>query len=422
MIILESIILALSSIWANKARSFLTMLGVIIGISSVVSLMAMGEGVKKEVEKTINDIGTNMVFIFGGNIQIKQENIQPTANQKSSGGMGMAGGFGNPASLISGDILKYEDAEEIRKIKGVEAVTPISLVAGTLKKDDYISTSTIAGSESDIAKITTGFALETGRFFNNEDFEKNVIVVGNTARVQLFGNKTDIIGEKVKINQEEFEIIGLLKKSTVSSLFGDTFDSIALIPYSTAKKMNNNKDKILRIMLKVADGYNIKDVAKSVNDNMLLRHSKEDFTVMTQDDALGMYDTILNLLTAFISAIAAISLVVGGVGIMNIMLVSVTERTKEIGLRKAVGATNWAILLQFLIEAIMISLIAGLLSLALVQIISIIIEKQLNIQPVITPYALLLSISVCIIVGLVFGLAPAVRAARKNPIEALRYE
>jgi len=398
------------------------MLGIIIGISSVVSLMAIGEGVKKEVTKTVNDIGTNMIFVFGGNVQMKQSDIQPTANKQTGQSSGMTGGFGNPASLISGDILKYQDVEEIRKINGIEAVVPMSLVAGTLKKDDYISTSTIAGSESDIAKIATGFKLEKGRFFNGEDNEKNVIVIGDSSRSQLFGDKTDVIGEKVKINNNEFEIIGLLAKSKSGSIFGDTFDSIAIIPYSTAKKMNDGKDKILRILLKAKDGYNVKDVANKINDNMLTRHPKEDFTVITQEDALGMYDTILNLLTSFTAAIAAISLVVGGVGIMNIMLVSVTERTREIGLRKAIGATDWAILFQFLIESIMISLIAGLISLGLVKIIAQIVEKKINIQPVITPYALILSVSVCVLVGLVFGLAPAIRAARKNPIEALRYE
>jgi len=421
MIIIESIKLALSSIWTNKGRSFLTMLGIIIGITSVVTLMAIGEGVKREVQKTVNDIGTNMIFVFGGNIQIKQESGDPSANQK--GGLGVSGGgFGNPASLISGDILKYQDVVEIRKIEGVEATAPMALVQGALKKNDYISASTIMGSESDISQIATGFKLKEGRFFEQDDNEKNVIVIGDSARAQLFGNNSDVIGEKVTIGSNDFEIIGLLNKSTSGSIFGDTFDSIAIIPYSTAKKLNDGKDKILRIMLKVKDSHNIKDVAKKINDNMLTRHPKEDFTVMTQDDALSMYDTILNLLTTFIAAIAAISLVVGGVGIMNIMLVSVTERTREIGLRKAVGATEWAILFQFLIEAVMLALIAGLISLGLVQIIAEIIKNKVHITPVVTTYSLILSVSVCVLVGIIFGLAPAIRASRKNPIEALRYE
>lgn len=422
MIIFESIKLALGAIWANKARSFLTMLGIIIGITSVVSLMAIGEGVKKEVEKTVNDIGTNMVFVFGGNVQIKQEDIQKTANSKTPGSSGMTGGMGNPASLISGDILKYDDVSEIRKIDGVEAVVPMSMVAGTLKKDDYISTSTLMGSESDITKIATGFKLADGRMFNDDDYEKNVIVIGDSTRAQLFDDKTDVIGEKIKLGNDDYEIVGLLQKSTSGSLFGDSFDSISIIPYSTAKKLNDGKDKILRILLKTKDGYDIKTTAKKIDDNMLTRHPKEDFTVMTQDDALGMYDTILNLLTSFIAAIAAISLVVGGVGIMNIMLVSVTERTREIGLRKAVGATNGAILFQFLIEAVMVSVIAGIISLGLVQIVSVIVKSQVGITPVITNNALFLSIGVCVLVGLVFGMAPAIRAARKDPIEALRYE
>jgi putative ABC transport system permease protein len=420
MILWESIKLALSSIWSNKVRSLLTMLGIIIGITSVVSLMAMGEGVKRNVEKTVNDIGTNMIFVFGGNVQIKQQDVASQKNTKtSSGGMG---GFGNPANLISGDILKYNDVEGIRKIDGVEAAAPISLVAGTLRKDDYISTSTVAGGESDLSKIATGFKIAQGRMFNYDDNEKNVIVIGESARSQLFGDRSDVLGEKIKLNDQDYEIIGVLAKSNSGSLLGDTFDSITIVPFSTAKKLNEGKDKILRILLKVKDGYSIKDTAKKIENDMLTRHSKEDFSVLTQEDALSMYDTILNLLTTFIAAVAAISLIVGGVGIMNIMLVSVTERTKEIGLRKAVGATDNAILLQFLIEAVMISLIAGLISIGLVNIISQIVEWKTQIHPIITTYALELSIGVCVAVGVIFGLAPAIRAAKKNPIDALRYE
>jgi putative ABC transport system permease protein len=418
MIIFESIKLALTSIWGNKSRSFLTMLGIIIGITSVVSLMAMGEGVKKEVEKTVNNIGTNMIFVFGGNVQIKQTSSSQNASSTSNGMASM----GNPADLISGDILKYSDVESIRKIDGIEAVAPMSLIAGSLSNGEYISTSTLTGSEPDIVKIASGFKIGSGRFFDETDNEKNVIIIGDSTRTQLFGNETDAVGKKIKLGSDDFEIIGIFKKSASSNLFGDSFDSLCIIPMSTAKKLNGGKEKIMRILLKAKDGVNVKDISKKIEEDMLIRHKKEDFSVITQEDALGMYDSILNLLTTFMAAIAAISLVVGGVGIMNIMLVSVTERTREIGLRKALGATDGIILFQFLIESVMISLIAGIISLGLVRIIAQIVKIKINIEPIITPHSLILSISVCVLVGLIFGLAPAIGAARKNPIDALKYE
>lgn len=409
MLILESIKLALSTIWTNKIRSALTMLGIVIGISAVVMLMAMGEGIKKDIQKTVQGLGTNIVFVLGGNLKIDNS-------------AGMHGGISNPANLISGDILKREDVEEIKKIPEIETAVAVSLVPGSVKRNDILAMATVIGADTDIKDIFTAMDLEKGRYLIDEDSDKNVIVIGNSVKKTLFGDN-DPINQKINIGKEEMEVIGYLSKpASTGSLGSNELETISVIPFEIAKKFNKNEEKIHRIGIKIRNDFDIKEVAKKIEENMLKRHSKDDFSVFTQKDILDSLGTILNMLTMFISAIAAISLMVGGIGIMNIMLVSVTERTREIGLRKAVGATNAAILLQFLIEAIIISLLSAGISLFVVSIGNQIIHAKMSIEPQITPLAWILAIGVSILIGIVFGLAPAIRASRKDPIEALRYE
>lgn len=415
MIILESIKLALNAIWANKARSLLTMLGIIIGISSVVTLMSIGEGVKRDVKKTVEDLGSNFIFVLPGNVNV------------GSGGGG-AGAFGNPANLISGDILKKDDITQIKKIPGVETAAAMTLVSGIIKKNDKTASPTIAGVEPQFKDILSGFKLEKGRFFTEEDNNNKLIILGSDAAKQLFGGD-DILGKKVniinaekKVNQE-FEVIGEFSKPTGGgNLFSSDISSITVIPFSTAKDFNGGQDKIFRIGVKVTDSDQVKNVTEEIKKKMKELHPDNDISVITQEDILGILGDVLNLLTTFVAAIAAISLIVGGVGIMNIMLVSVTERTREIGLRKAVGATNGAILMQFLTEAVILSVAGGLISLGIVEIVVSIIKIKTSLHPIVTPSSVFLAIGVCVVIGLIFGIMPAVRAAKKNPIDALRYE
>jgi len=409
MIIIESIKLAFASIWANKARSILTMLGLIIGITAVVMLMSLGEGVKNDVKKTVGGLGTNIAFVISGNLDI-------------SGSKGAGGGISNPANLMSGNILKRADVIEIKKIDGVKTAGAMTLVPGNVKKGETLATATVLGVDPVMEEIMTGLKMENGRFITQNDSGKNVIIIGPSVKKMLFDND-DPVGQKINIGKEEMEIIGYLSQSkNTGSLGSNELDSLVIMPFDTATKFNNNEEKIFRIGVKVSDTYDTKAVVEKIKSNMLLRHSKDDFSVFTQEDILNSLGSILNMLTIFISAIAAISLIVGGVGIMNIMLVSVTERTREIGLRKAIGATDGAILLQFLIESIIISVLGGCISLIVVKIGNEIVKNKLNITPEITPFAWTLALGVSILVGIIFGLAPAIRASHKNPIEALRYE
>jgi len=417
MIIIESIKLALNAIWANKARSLLTMLGIIIGISSVVTLMSIGEGVKRDVKKSVEDLGSNFVFVIPGNINLSGSNQQNGASS-----------MGNPANLISGDILNLDDITTIKKINGVETAAAMNMVSGITKYEDKTASPIIAGIQNDFKDILSGFKLDTGRFFDSNDENKDVLILGADAKNQLFGD-TDPLGKKVTIinsakkKQIDFEIIGTLKQTTSSNSFlSSDFNTISLIPFSTAKEFTDGKEKVFRIGVKISDSDHVKQISEEIKKQVKANHPNDDISVITQEDILGALGTVLNLLTTLLSAVAAISLVVGGVGIMNIMLVSVTERTREIGLRKAVGATNGAILMQFLTEAVILSVAGGLISLGIVEIVVTIVKLKTSLHPVVTPYSVLLAIGVCVIIGLIFGIMPAARAAKKNPIDALRYE
>lgn len=419
MIIFESVKLALNALWAHKARSLLTMLGIIIGISSVVTLMSIGEGVKKDVKKTVEDLGSNFIFVLPGNLNLVG----------SRGGGGGTSSFGNPANLISGDILKKDDIAEIKKISEVETAAAMTLVPGIIRENDKTASPIIAGVEPQFKDILTGFKLEKGRYFTQEDKNDNLIILGSDSAGLLFGDNGDILGKKVhiinaekKINRE-FEVIGKFSKPTGGgNLFSSDISSITVIPFTAARIFNEGQDKIFRIGVKVNDSDQTKTVAEEIKKKMKDLHPDNDISVITQEDILGILGDVLNLLTTFVAAIAAISLVVGGVGIMNIMLVSVTERTREIGLRKAVGATDGIILFQFLTEAVILSVVGGLLSLLFVRLAIWIIELKTDLTPAITTNSIILAIAVCVAIGLIFGMTPAIRAARKDPIDALRYE
>lgn len=419
MILWESIKLAFRSIWAHKIRSFLTMLGILIGISSVVLLVSLGEGVKTDIKGLIGDIGSNFIFVVGGD-------ISAVTSGTNSGGIKTAAG--NPASFINDDLFTQEDMDEIEKIDGIEYVSPMGLISGLVSYDDKTASPMTLSVTPEMQNIWSGLDVGEGRFLDQTDIdeEKQVIVIGEIPKENLFGDE-DPIGKKVKIagkdGEHEFEVVGVFAKPSITSVFSGDMNALAVIPYNVGKNLFNNKeDNIMRIALKAEDDANVEEVSQVVQENVEERHKKEEFSVMNQEDMLSLLDDILNMMTAFIAAIAAISLVVGGVGIMNIMLVSVTERTREIGLRKAVGATNSAILFQFLMEAIIISVVGGIISLLLVKLGVEVVKIYSDLTPVITTSSIVLSMGVCIAIGLVFGIAPAIQASRKDPIESLRYE
>lgn len=400
----DALTLALSSIWQHKGRAFLTILGIVIGISSVVMFMAVGEGLRRDVNGEITALGTNLVTVLPGE-------FDPAGGSIST-------------NTISGDILKLEDSEDLSKLHEVEAVAPYMLTGGVLRRDSTTAPSAILfGTTPEILETMSTIEINAGRMFTAEENQskERYIVLGPSIKNTLFGEDS-ALGEFVQVGKESFEVIGTIKAPESASALGSVdYSSLAMIPIQTAGDISGGV-KVMRLVMTLKPDIDAKAFIPTIEQTLEVRHAPEDFSVLTQEDLLGTVDTILNLLTAAIAGIASISLVVAGVGIMNIMLVSVTERTKEIGLRKAVGATTGAILWQFLIESVALSVLGALVAVALAWGGAILAGQLSPLTPVITPEAVALAVGVGVVVGIVFGIAPAYRAAKLDPIRALRYE
>jgi putative ABC transport system permease protein len=400
---LDAIKSALASIWGNKARSLLTVLGVVIGVTSVTILISLGQGLKKDVSGAIEGFGTNVIAVVAGKIDTTKGQAAP-----------------NPADFVAGDILTLSDVDVIKALPHVGSVSPISLVSGNLQYAGVSATPVMFGAFPNLLDTVQLVSIDKGSMFKSEDGAE--IILSAAAKEQLFGT-TDPIGKKVTIAKQELTVVGYTKKAAVTNAISNQFNDISIIPFNEAKILNKNTVKIARILVHADAAEQVKPVKEAMQKAIKVNHDgQDDFTVLTQDDILGLFSTFLNLATAMVSAIAAISLVVGGIGIMNIMLVTVTERTREIGLRKAVGATSRAIMFQFLMEAIVITLLGGLIGLGIAYSIGLTIAAKTQLHPLFTAPTVLSALGISVFIGVVFGIWPAMRAAKKDPIEALRYE
>lgn len=401
---MESIKTALVSIWSNKIRSMLTVLGIVIGVASVTILVSLGQGLKDEVSGLIRGFGSNLIFVSPGKLD-------------TNSGASISGGSGT----MAGDVLTTADAEAIKRISGVAETSPMSLVNATASYENTALSAVVTGAYPNFDEAVDVIKLEKGKMFNSAS-SGNVVVIGPKLKTEAFGD-TDALGKTILINKTSFTVVGVIGEISASSIFGSQFNSLAVIPFDTATQMNKGTIAINEIIVKAADDANVPNVKTDIKKKVLALHQgEENFSVLTQDDVLKLFDQFLSLATTLVSAIAAISLVVGGIGIMNIMLVTVTERTKEIGLRKAVGATKSAIALQFLIEAVFVTVIGGLIGLAISFGVGMLVAAKTPLSPSITPNVVIIALGLSTVIGIIFGLWPALRAASKDPIEALRYE
>ncbi len=402
--------LALVSIKSAKLRSFLTMLGVIIGVAAVLTMVSIGDGVKKQVSSQISDLGTNVLTVASGQI----------GGSGGSGG-GQRSGFGF-AGTLGTSTLTAKDLESVKNTEHIIAAAPIEILSGVVVRGGQTA------PQANVVATTTEYSevrnidITSGHFLSHADDEKAnyVVVLGANVKSSLFG-ESDAMGEKVSIRNQEFEVIGVIKKSDEEGLSSaGSNDDIVYIPSSAAAKLTGTS-QIFRIISRVDESENVAATKEELQRVIKENHGGQaDFSVLTQEDLLGTINSILDILTTFVAAIASISLLVGGIGIMNIMLVSVTERTREIGIRKAIGATFGNILSQFLIEAVMLSLLGGLLGLLLSFGGSFVVKQLANITPVFSLKAIALAFGVSVTIGIVFGVAPAIKAARKRPIQALK--
>jgi len=402
------------SLKTNLGRSLLTILGVVIGIVAVVLVIAMGQGAKLLILNEVESFGSNMVIVRPGR---QPEGPADLANTL----------FGE--SITDREVKALQRPENVPDIVSVE---PAVIVSGSISYQDNVYRPVIFGWTS--TGLTDFFNIypEEGAYFTDEDTRQRakVVVLGHQVKQELFGDGS-AVGKLVKIRGHNIRVTGILPKSGQVSSFN--VDEIVILPYTTAQKdlmgINHYHEVIIRTKTDADPELVASDIRSTLRDlHNITDSTKDDFFVVTQEDMIDSISTISTILTVFLVAIASISLMVGGVGIMNIMLVSVTERTHEIGLRKAVGATNKNIMRQFLLESIILTLSGGAigttLAIALSFIITIILRNQYNLNwPLRLPLgAILLGVGMATAVGLIFGLYPAHQAAKKDPIEALRYE
>lgn len=398
--------IALRALANNKLRAFLTMLGIIIGVASVIAMLAIGQGSKKSIQQQISEMGSNMIMIHPG--------------AEMRGGVRQ-----DPSAMQTLKLENYEKlSEECTNLSGISPNVSSSgqLVAGA---NNYPSS--VSGVSMDYLTIRQ-LTVEQGEMFTENDIRTaaKVCVIGKTIVDNLFPDGSDPIGKVIRCNQIPFRVIGVLKSKGYNSMGMDQ-DDVVLAPYSTVMKRLLAQTYLSGIFASALT-EDMTDEAVDEITTILRREHKlketddDDFTIRTQQELSSMLNTTTDLMTTLLACIAGISLVVGGIGIMNIMYVSVTERTREIGLRMLVGARGVDILSQFLIEAILISITGGLIGVIIGCGASFMIKTIAHWPVFIQPWSVLLSFLVCTVTGVFFGWYPAKKAADLDPIDALRYE
>jgi putative ABC transport system permease protein len=398
--------IAINALRRNKMRTFLTMLGIVIGVASVIAMLAIGQGSKKSIQDQVSSMGSNMIIIF------------PAGQMR--GGVQM--GSSSSKSLTIDDILAIE-----KNCPSIKMVSPEVRSSGqVIFSGKNAPTSVYGGNENylGIKKLT----ITSGREFTQQEIRSaaKVCLIGTTVIENLFGINSEPIGQYIRYNNIPLKVIGVLSEKGQNT-FGQDQDDLLIAPYTTVQKRVLAITHVQTILASAMDEASSPKAVTEIEELLRARHkivanAEDDFEVRSQEELVQTFSSISNILTALLGAIAGISLLVGGIGIMNIMYVSVTERTREIGLRMAIGGKGRDILLQFLTESILISVLGGLIGVLIGIGASQLVGRIMNWPVVVMPQAVIAAFAVCTAIGIFFGWYPARKAANLDPIDALRYE
>lgn len=398
--------IALRALQGNKLRAFLTMLGIIIGVASVIAMLAIGQGSKRSIQQQISEMGSNMIMVHPG--------------AEMRGGVRQ-----DPSSMQT---LKLENYETLRdECMFLSAISPDVSASGQLISGANNYPSSVSGVSRGYLTIRQ-LTVEQGEMFTDEDIRTaaKVCVIGKTIVDNLFPDGSDPVGKVIRCNQVPLRVVGVLKSKGYNSMGMDQ-DDVVLAPYTTVMKRLLAQTYLSGIFASALTESMTDEAVDEITEVLRREHKlkstdDDDFTIRTQQELSSMLNTTTDLMTTLLACIAGISLVVGGIGIMNIMYVSVTERTREIGLRMSVGARGIDILSQFLIESVLISITGGVIGVILGCGASFVIKAVAHWPVFVQPWSVLLSFAVCTLTGVFFGWYPAKKAADLDPIEALRYE
>lgn len=400
----ESFLMAWASLIANKLRSLLTMLGIIIGVAAVIALVSIGNGVKQDIEDSISSLGSNLLVVLPG--APRTPGARPSQGSMKS--------------------LKISDYEAIAKLEGVKAASPMTNGSYVVIYQNKNWTTSVAGVNANFQDVNN-WTMTSGRFFSDKNVQnrERVAVVGQTVVKNLFADE-DPVGKEIRVKNIPFRVIGVLK-SKGNGTMGNDQDDTVLIPYTTSMERVEGIDYLRRVYVVAKDDEGIDRLQADIENLLRVRHNikdtnLDDFNIQNMKSIMETVAQTTGTFTLFLGAVAAISLVVGGIGIMNIMLVSVTERTREIGVRKALGATYSVIVTQFLIEAVVISLIGGFIGIAFGIGASKVIGMVSGMSTIVSVPTIIMSFAFSMAIGLIFGIYPARKAAKLNPIDALHYE
>jgi putative ABC transport system permease protein len=397
--------MAIASIRGAKFRSFLTMFGIIIGVSSVVLIVGLGEGVKQQVANQLENVSDSLIIIRPG----KQE--QPKSFSLDS----LRSFVGSTGSLSEKD---WRDSE---KVAGVKSAVPLGIVSGIVsyEQDEYAGGNIVATTEELPALLNQKIAF--GEFFTEKEYARNVAIIGQDVAEKLFKENVPV-GKSLSIRGKNFVVQGVFEQQKSGTFATLNINNSVIIPFDAARQLGANI-QLLQVYVEAADPTEVPTVASNLGNTLKSNHAgQEDFTILQKDKALESTNEAFYQITLFIAGVAFISFIVGGIGIMNIMFATVSERTREIGIRKAIGATNSQILGQFVMEAIVLSVVGGIIGISFAYLANAIIRVTTDLQPVTTLNVILLVGGLSVLTGIVSGLLPAAKAAAKDPITSLRSE